>query len=289
MNIEDLGFDEGMEDIPELTQIALVDADTLVYAVCSVCEYSEELLPREMYLEEEYEQLLIHPNYDKETHSVWKIDLDVALDQAKAKVIDLQMKTRTAGVELYFTSGKNFRHTVDPMYKANRTSTRYPVGLLLLKELLLETYPGKICEGIEADDVVVYLKRTQPEKYVLCAVDKDVYKSVPGKHWNYYQSEKYGIAPKWVDILKEDAEKFPYLQTLMGDSTDNIRGCPGIGPKKAESALAKVNTPKEMWAVVVKLFKSKGLTEKDAIRAMRLVNMHQIDHNYQWVPWIPPM
>lgn len=272
-------------------RVALIDADTIAYGACSGFEYPSDLLARHMYNEDEWNELISNPNYDEKEHCIWNIDLDEALESAINKVKYIMEKTETGSAELYFTTGKNFRYIVDPMYKANRADTRYPVGLKELKQLLLKEFPGEIMEEVEADDVVVYLKRTQPEKYVLCAVDKDVYKSVPGKHWNYYESAKYNIAQKWVEIDAESAKKFPYVQTLMGDSTDNIRGCPGIGPKKAEQALKGCNTPEEMWKEVVSLFEKKNLTIKDAIRDMRLVNMHQLiktEGGYKWEPWTAP-
>jgi len=292
MQIEDLGPDEGMEEIAKATKIALVDADTIVYAACSVCEYAEEILPEDFYTQEEWAEIIMDPNYDAEEGCIWNINLDEVMASCHSKIADILEATFTKSAELYFTSGKNFRHTVDPMYKANRKHTRYPIGLKEAKLALLELYPGMIGDQVEADDIVVYLKRTHPNKYVLCAVDKDVLKSVPGKHWNYYTSVKYGIPAKWQETTKEDAENFPYIQTLTGDTTDNIRGCPGIGPKKAIKALAGCKTPYEKWDAVVKCFVAKKLTAKDAVRDRRLVDMHQVmpdgKGGYIWTPWSQP-
>ncbi len=284
---------EQMKCGPRPSKIALIDADTIVFAVCSVFEYADDLLAQNMYSEDEWNVLTSNKNYDSAESCIWTINHDEALEACINKVATMLSDTFTVNAELYFTAGKNFRHQVDPMYKANRKSSRYPVGMPELKAALLEIYPGVIGDGVEADDMVVYLKRTQPDKYVLCAVDKDVYKSVPGKHWNYYSSAKYNIAPKWVETTLESAKLFPYIQTLMGDSTDNIRGCPGIGPKKAEKALVGCDTAEERWNAVVKLFKEKKLTVKDAVRDMRLVNMHQVvqseDGSWAWEPWTQPM
>jgi DNA polymerase-1 len=293
MEISDLGEEEGLEDIKKPTKIALIDADTIVYSVASTNEYADDLLSQDMYTKEEWDEITSDPSYDPNENCLWKINLDEALDKCKARIQEIQEITFTKDVVLFFTQGKNFRHEVCPMYKANRKHTRYPQGLKELKELLLQTYNGEICEGIEADDAVVYLKRTHPDKYVLCSPDKDVYRSVAGKHFNYYQSTQHKIAMKWVETSKEDAEEFPYIQTLTGDSTDNIRGCPGIGAKRAILILKGCSTPLERWEAVVKAFESKGLTAKDAIRDMRLVNMHQVerdkDGKWIWNPWIQPL
>jgi len=289
MKIEDLGEEEGLDDYTKPSKTLLVDADTIVFAAASTSEYADDLLPRDMYSDDEWGELIEAPGYDEEGECIWEVNLDEAMNKIEEKLLRIKGETNTKDIELYFTEGRNFRYDVEPMYKANRKKIRYPQGLGVLKRMCLERYKGEICIAYEADDKVVMLKRTQPEKYVLCAVDKDVYKSLPGKHFNYYESSKYGIDMKWVETESKDAHQFPYIQTLMGDSTDNIKGCPGIGPKKAEKALNALVTPCDMWREVVRLFKSKKLTIKDAIRDMRLVNMHQLDTDGKTINlWNPP-
>lgn len=284
--VEDLGETEGVE---KASKTLLVDADTIAYAAALGAEYAEEVMPEAFYTPEEYKELIEHPFYSVEDNCVWHTDIEAAVQSSVERIKEIQGITNTKEVELYFTEGKNFRYQVYDMYKANRKGTRYPSGLSLIKHRLMELYTGEICKEYEADDLVVMLKRTQPTKYILTAVDKDVLKSVPGKHFNYYRSERYGIEMKWQEIDIEDAYKFCYLQTLMGDSTDNIPGCPGIGPKKAETALKGCDTPQDLWSAVVKAFKSKKLTEKEAIRDMRLVNMHQLTIDKEIALWNPPL
>jgi len=286
--IESLGDEEGLEGFKSSNKVALIDCDTVIYAACSGHEYAEDLMPEDFYSGEEYRELLEHPNYDAEENCIWYLDEDAAWDSIVTRISDIQTATDTKSVELYFTSGRNFRYTVDPMYKANRKNTRYPVGLSLMKDKALENYAGEICTEYEADDIVVMLKRTQPKHYILAAIDKDVLGAVPGKHYNYYRSFQYNIEPKWVTTDIESAMKFPYKQTLMGDTTDNIKGCPGIGPKRADKILANSYLPCEMWKLVVKTFLLKKLTVKDAIRDMRLVQMNQLSIDRKITLWEPP-
>lgn len=265
--MSDLGVEEGLEAFEVSNKIALIDADTIAYASAIGCEIEV-------------------------TEGVFEANLPRAIETAVERISRILFETNCSEAHLYFTSGTNFRHTIYPEYKANRSATRYPEGLKELKFALLGLYKGNLCEGFEADDLVVALKRSEPEKYVLCAVDKDVYKSVEGLHWNYYYSETYKIHPKWVETTRGEADEFPFIQCLMGDTTDNIKGCPGIGPKKALSALVNKKTDLARWNEVVKLFKSKGLTEKDAIKNMRLVNMHQVHQvngDWTWIPWTAPI
>lgn len=112
--------------------------------------------------------------------------------------------------------------------------------------------------------------------FVMCAVDKDLLKSIPGKHFNYYSSDKHNIQPKFVEVEEAEAIMFNYLQAIMGDSSDGIKGVPGIGPKKAKKFLNKDMSELEMWEGVVKAYESKGLTFVDALTTMRLVSIKQL-------------
>jgi len=239
------------EDVSD--KILLIDADTIVYATCSSIEY---------------------PANEEETE--WSIDLEQALDISVSKVEELLSLTGCKSAELHFTSGKNFRYSVLPDYKAIRKDTRYPVGIRELKTLMLKDYPGKINIDFEADDVVCMLKREYPDKYIIAAVDKDVLNGVAGTHFNYYKNVKYKIPMKWVTTTKEQAMRFPYLQSLMGDSADGIKGVPRCGPKGADKLLGKLTSEKEIQEACIQKYLDAGMTEKEFITTMRLVSMNQV-------------
>ena len=59
-------------------------------------------------------------------------------------------------------------------------------------------------------------------------------------------------AIQWV-VSKDYSERFFYKQVLIGDSTDNIPGCPGIGPVKAAKIVDKYSTAElvECWPDIV--------------------------------------
>ena len=154
---------------------------------------------------------------------------------------------------------------------------RTPAGLKLLKEMLLANYPGTISTSWEADDIVVCKKINEPEKYVMVAVDKDLLYSVPGHHFNYYESSKYNIDMKWIEVDERTAMKWAYVQCLIGDTTDNIEGIKGIGPKKAEKILAGCSTHQDYWYAVANAFEEAGKGLMDAIETIILVNMYQLE------------
>lgn len=161
------------------------------------------------------------------------------------------------------SSPVNFRRLLFPEYKANRTTPK-PLGLEWVRQYVKETYRVEEIERLEADDVLG-LYATHPDlrgKVYLCSDDKDM-KTIPCR---LMDMEGVSVAT----ILPETATYWHYYQTLIGDSVDGYKGCPGIGPKGAEKALgteATVADPKAAWAAVVKTYESKGLSERDAVRS----------------------
>ena len=141
--------------------------------------------------------------------------------------------------------GKTFRHESYEPYKANRDKT--PEGILVAVpyiKRILQAYRIPIfeVEGYEADDVIGTLSHQAEQQgfftYMVTG-DKDFGQLVtpnikvfnPGKNEILGVDEvnaKYGIqSPKQlIDILG-----------LMGDTADNIPGCPGVGPKTAEKLI----------------------------------------------------
>ena len=141
--------------------------------------------------------------------------------------------------------GKTFRHESYEPYKANREKT--PEGILVAVpyiKRILQAYRIPIfeVEGYEADDVIGTLSHQAEQQgfftYMVTG-DKDFGQLVtpnikvfnPGKNEILGVEEvnaKYGIQSptQLIDILG-----------LMGDSADNIPGCPGVGPKNAEKLI----------------------------------------------------
>jgi 5'-3' exonuclease len=258
-------------------KIALIDADTLAYTSCLNAEQQEALLADEFYSQDELEAIHSDPNYDADNACIWTINLDQAYQTAMDKLQKIFDKTGCRTAELHFTGGRdNFRYTVDPQYKANRTG-RAPTGLSDLKKMLCDNFEHTISTEWEADDIVVYKKNLEPEKYILCAVDKDLIYSLAGTHFNYYESALYNIDMKWVEVDEDTAMKWPYIQAMVGDPVDNIKGVKGIGKAKAPKILANCKTELECWEATVAEYEKAGLGMLEAVQTMRLVGMHQFD------------
>lgn len=250
-------------------KIALVDADTIAYNACLATERVVTLLPRDSYTDKEWHDLEPYIVSEDEARIP---DIPAAIIFAKSKLQKILDLTGCKDVELHFTTGKrSFRYTIYPEYKANRKKLVAPAGLSDVKEKLCELYRGYMHIDIEADDAVAYLYREYPDKYILCAVDKDVLRSIAGRHFNYYESAKHNIDMKWVETNDIDAKNFPYLQAMMGDRSDNIIGLEGIGEKKAQKIIDAVGefTIEDL----IQTFKKHGRSEHDATTNYRLCYM----------------
>lgn len=132
---------------------------------------------------------------------------------------------------IFLSEGQYFRHIINNEYKNKR-----PVTVLKyikeLKQYLIEKYGAISFDKVEADDMVAFtsLKYSKYCKTVICSPDKDVLKQISGTHFNYKNFER-------TITSERETYRFVMLQTLMGDSTDNIKGIPGIGEGKANKIL----------------------------------------------------
>ncbi len=290
VNIDDRGY-----ICPETTdKIALIDADTVIFASCTVFEYIDDLLAQDMYSSDEWDMIVNDPGWIPEEALIRCINLEEAYSHSMDKIKSIMERTGCSDFELHFTRGReSFPYTmVDKDYKGNRKKGDIPWGLGDLKDLFVERNSDKAFNNYlyEADHIVVCKKRDNPDKYVMCAVDKDVYLGIEGKHFNYYSSTKWNIDMKWVEVSADDALR-RYVQTLTGDKGDNVIGLDGIGPVKATKALAHCEDEICMWKEVVRMYEKHDRGIIDAITNMRLVDMRQLELNdnneYEVKLWQP--
>jgi 5'-3' exonuclease len=124
-------------------------------------------------------------------------------------------------------------------YKANRQkapdwyTNRKPIIVDYLFKKWNFVYTQK---SYETDDVctsVAYSLTKEGYTPIISSVDKDLRQS---SGWNY--NPKSG---ELVLISPEEAERNMLTQLLTGDSTDNIKGVPGIGPAKAKKIVELEN------------------------------------------------
>jgi len=152
-----------------------------------------------------------------------------------------------------FLTERCFRYKVAQDYKGNRKGRAKPIIFYALREHLKQRYNFSAVPGLEADDLVSYYSYTDNRSTIICSPDKDVLYQCVGMHYNYGKAEFLHTSP-------DEALKFLWKQVLMGDSTDNIPGIPGVGVKTAENWLK--DRTKDYEAFALKKFVEKfGMVE----------------------------
>jgi DNA polymerase-1 len=155
--------------------------------------------------------------------------------------------------------GPSFRKTIEPLYKANRPELnddlRKQLNLLpkLIDALGYKTYKAA---GFEADDIIgtIAVSACTENSDILVEIassDKDfaqlvnpqitlldLMKGIKLNSFDIY--DKYGVWPhQFVDYL-----------SIVGDSSDNVKGVAGIGPKGAAKLLQQYETLHQVYANV---------------------------------------
>jgi len=182
-------------------------------------------------------------------------------DEVAVRIDDQIQKLMEAPVDdciVALSDKENYRKEVASYYKANRSNTRKPMLLSWSRDYIKEQYNTVIYRRLEADDVLGILG-TSNDDTIIWSEDKDL-QTIPAKHW---------INGEVVTISEEEADRMFYYQTLIGDSTDNYKGCPSIGAVSANKLLAEDSS----WNTVVNTFAEKGLGEEVAIEQARLARI----------------
>ena len=176
--------------------------------------------------------------------------------------------------------GGTFRHEAFPEYKAQREETPEAIRFAVPKiKEILEAYHIPVLEvpGYEADDVIGTLAHQADlqgiETYMMTP-DKD-YGQLVTEHVSMYRppigkSEAQVMGPK--EICEKWGIESPLqvidILGLMGDSSDNIPGCPGVGEKTACTLIQQWGSIENLLANTDKL---KGATQKKVVENADLI------------------
>lgn len=174
-------------------------------------------------------------------------DLGIAIWQTDQMLSRILEETNSDSWKIYLSGDNNFRYTIFPDYKANRRNQPKPKHLEGVREELVLSWAASICDGFEADDALGMESRRTDNKIIICSIDKDLLQ-LTGTHYNFVKREI-----KEVDEFG-GAVQF-YTQLLVGDPTDNIRGCVGIGRVKAARAFEGCNTERQLYERCCELYK----------------------------------
>jgi len=144
--------------------------------------------------------------------------------------------------------GKTFRHEAYEQYKAQREATPEDIRLAVpIIKNLIKAYniPALEVPGYEADDVIGTMAKKAEQagfEVFMLTPDKD-YGQLVSDHIFMYRPkhtggfETMGPAEVKAKYDLDSHEQVIDLLGLMGDASDNIPGCPGVGEKTAVKLL----------------------------------------------------
>ncbi len=158
-------------------------------------------------------------------------------------------------------SRQTFRSAEYAEYKANRSKspTEFNGQVSLIKEVLEALRVTTVeRDGFEADDVIGTLAtqaQAQGVDVLICSGDRDSFQLVSDRCTVLYPKrgvselarmtpeavlEKYGVPP----------ERYPDLAAMVGETSDNLPGVPGVGPKTAAKWINQFGSLEEIVARV---------------------------------------
>ncbi len=160
-----------------------------------------------------------------------------------------------AFVCVFDASRQTFRQDIYPAYKANRRETPDDLiaqSIMVRAGISAMGVPVLCVPGVEADDVIATLARencNSVDATRIITSDKDLMQLVSDCVYLYDGMkacdirhndviEKFGVTPNHVIDV----------QSLMGDTSDNVPGVPGIGPKKAAELINQFGSLDELYA-----------------------------------------
>ena len=167
---------------------------------------------------------------------------------------------------------KTFRHNAYALYKANRKGMPEELHMQLqpLKDLLTALgYKIVTCEGYEADDILGTLAKSCEENGDECVIatgDRDSLQLVSDKVSVRLAKNLNGTMIYTPDIVKEEYGVTPKelieIKAIQGDTSDNIPGVAGIGPKGATELIQKFKTVEYIYEHIDELDIKENMRKK---------------------------
>ena len=252
----------------------LVDADTLVYSACTSSEQEVEWTP-----------------------GFWTLHCDEneAWEHFEAELRGIVKRMHADKVVMALSDYENerFRNTWFPSYKSNRSGGRKPLAFMAIRARIEAEYETWIKPTLEGDDILGIL--ATDDRYlpgwqkIIVSLDKDM-KTIPGWLIDYNKSTR---SQDWkpIKVTESDAFRFFLTQVLTGDTVDGYKGCPGVGPVGAAKVIDAVTEDADIWAAIVEVYESKGLSELEALENARMARiLHACDYDFdrrEPIAWTP--
>ena len=243
--------------LPKTDKILRIDADGFFYMVAYAPSYKkEDVIDGGTFIAND-EEIIKTRFKDYKLH--FKALVADIVSECKYHSVMGSM-ARFSSYELVFTRSTNFRYDVYPDYKKSRLDKPQSITLKRLKKWAKASL-GIVPDGVEADDYCYYYGM---KGHPVATGDKDVYNSITGGTYFHHSMNR-----KVITTTKEEADRFILLQSLAGDSSDDIPGIKGVGMKN------KLLPENATFDDVIQIYIDKGYTKEDAILTRRLIGLDQ--------------
>lgn len=250
----------------------LIDGDILVYEIASCGEWEEQ--------DEQGETVKLYRDFDfvadlldERINGICK-DVDATEpplifltgNSTSTRITNRRRKLEGLEPLELITPYREEVATVKP-YKGTR-KTYKPFHYKNVTAYLMGTYECVVSNGLEADDLMAVAQCGEDDLFrglignidtVICSRDKDL-RMVPGWHFGWECGKQPSFGPELVDnrgwlkdvngTIKGVGLKFFFYQMLIGDTVDNIPGCPKVGPVKALKLLEACTSKADHEAAV---------------------------------------
>lgn len=188
--------------------------------------------------------------------------------------------------------GPTFRHNMYKDYKANRPPMPEDLrkSIPYIKSIIQGfNIPEFDVEGYEADDVIGTLaKKAEKKGYTVYMMtpDKDYAQLVSENIFMYKpkqsgkEVEIWGVPEVKENFGVEHPDQVVDFLGLMGDTADNIPGCPGIGPKTAQILIGSYKTIDGVYENISQLKgkqKERMIESEEQVRFSKLLAKIAVD------------
>jgi DNA polymerase-1 len=182
--------------------------------------------------------------------------------------------------------GPTFRHNLSPDYKANRPQMPEALSeqIPYIKRLIAaNSIPCLELPGYEADDIIGTLAVWASElgaDVVIISGDKDLLQLVTPQVQMWDTSKDEVIGPIEVEErFGVPASQLVEVMGLAGDSSDNIPGVPGIGPKIAQRLINEFGSIETLLSNLGKVQKEKERKKLETFSEQAIVSRQLAEIN----------
>jgi len=179
---------------------------------------------------------------------------------------EVLQKQKPSHIAVVFdTPAPTFRHKMFSAYKATRDETPEDIKTAVpYIKRLIEAYNIPVIEypGFEADDIIGTLAKKAstkgfttymmtPDKDYAQLVGDNIFMFKPSRSGN--ESVQWGVEDVKREFSVQNPEQVIDILALMGDTSDNIPGAPGVGPKTAMKLISEFGSVEELFKNTDKL------------------------------------